>query len=79
METAPSADFHETSLAPLWDFRPRDVDAGRGRALEDLVETGCYSFRIIAVVVAIAAIILVGGFFLWLPLCLDFPRRISST
>jgi len=37
------------------------------RALEDPVETGRHSLGIIAVVTAIAAIVLVGGFFLWLP------------
>jgi len=49
--TAPSADFHETSLAPLWDFRPRDADTGLRRALKDPVETGRHSLRIVAIVV----------------------------
>ena len=63
---------------PLWDSRPRDVDAGLRRALEDLVETGRHPLRIVIVVVTIAAIVLIGGFFLRLPLCLDFARRVSN-
>ena len=37
------------------------------RALEDPVETGCHPLGVVVVVVTIAAVILVGGFFLRLP------------
>ena len=62
------------SWRPLWDSRPWGVDAGLRRALEDPVETGCYPLRVVTVVV-IAAIILVGGFFLRLP---PLPRLCST-
>ena len=74
----PPLTFTRPAWRPLWDSRLWDIDAGLGRALEDPVETGRHSLGIIAVVVTIAAIVLVGGFFLRLPLCLDFARRVSS-
>jgi len=52
---------------PLRDSRPRDVDAGLRRALEDPVEMGRHPLGVVAVVVTITAIVLIGGFFLRLP------------
>ena len=45
----------------------RDVDAGLRRALKDPVKTGRHPLRVVTVVVTIAAIVLIGGFFLRLP------------
>ena len=70
----PSVDSHEICRHLILDSRPRDVDAGLRQALEDPVETGRHPLRVVAVVVTINAIILIGGFFLRLPLCLDFAR-----
>ena len=66
VETTPSADSHETRLAPLWDSRPRDVNVGLRQALEDPVEMRRHPLGVVTVVV-VAAIILIGGFFLRLP------------
>ena len=56
----PSVDSHEARLAPLRDSRPRDVDAGLRRTLEDPVKTGRHPLGVIAVVVTITAIVLIG-------------------
>ena len=74
----PSVDSHETRLAPPRDSRPRDVDAGLRRALEDPVKTGRHPLGVVAVVITVAAIVLIRGFFLRLPICLDFARRVSN-
>ena len=71
----PLLTFTRPAWRPLRDFRPRDVDAGLRRALEDPIETGRHSLRIVAVVVTIAAIILIGGFFFGLP---PLPRLCST-
>jgi hypothetical protein len=71
----PPLTFMRPAWRPLRDLHPRDVDAGLRRALEDSIKTGRHSLGIVAVVVTIAAIILNGGFFFRLPLCLDFARR----
>ena len=74
----PSVDSHEARLAPFRDSRLRDVDAGLRRTLENPVETGRHPLGVVAVVVTIAAIVLIRGFFLRLPLCLDLARRVSN-
>jgi hypothetical protein len=51
----------------LWCSHPRGVSVASRRALEDPVEARRHPLRVVAVVVAIAAIILVGGLFLRLP------------
>ena len=60
---------------PVWDSRPRDVDAGLRRALEDLVETRRHSLGIVAVIITVVTIILIGGFFFRLP---PLPRLCST-
>ena len=62
----------------LGGIRLRDGDVGLRRVLEDPVEAGRHSLGIIAVVVTVAAIILIGGFFFRLPPLRDFARRVSK-
>jgi len=62
----------------FWCSHPRGVDVTSRRTLEDPVEARRHPLGVVAVVVAIAAIVLAGGFFFRLPLCLDFARRASN-
>jgi len=59
---------------PLWDSRLRDVDVGRGRALEDSVETGRHSLEGPSPRSSSLGDSSSGS-----PLCLDFARRASNT
>ena len=51
----------------LWCPRPWDVDIASRRALEDPIETRRHRLRVVAVVIAVSAIVVGGGFFLRLP------------
>ena len=51
----------------FWRSRPRDVDVASRRTLEDLVEARRHPLGVVAVVIAVSAVILTGGFFFRLP------------
>ena len=59
--------FKRPAWPLLWCSHPWGVDVASRRALEDPVEARRHPLRVVAVVAAIAAIILVGGFFFRLP------------
>ena len=51
----------------LWRSLPRGVDIASRRTLEDPVETRRHPLGVVAVVIAVSAVVLAGGFFLRLP------------
>ena len=57
-----------TTRRPLRSPRPRYVDVGLRRALEDPVKTSHHPLGVISIIVALVAIVLVRGIFLGLPL-----------
>ena len=74
----PLLPLKRSAWPPLWGSRPWGVDVGPRRTLEDPVKTGRHPLGVVAVIAIIAAIVLIEGLFLRLPLCLDFDRRVSS-
>jgi len=50
-----------------WRFRPRDISVGSRRTLEEPVEARRHPLEIVAIVVAVATVVLTGGFFFRLP------------
>jgi hypothetical protein len=47
--------------------RPWDVDIALRRTLEDLIETRRHPLRVVAVIIAVSAVVVAGGFFFRLP------------
>jgi len=62
----------------LWRSRPWDISVGSRRTLEEPVKPGRHPLGVVAAVVTVTAVLLIGGFFFRLPLCLDFTRRASN-
>ena len=62
----------------LWRSCPRGIDVASRRTVEDPVEARRHPLGVVAVIIAVSTVILTGGFFFRLPLCLDLARRASS-
>ena len=62
----------------LWRPRLRGVDIASRRILKDPVKARRHPLGVVAVVIAVSAVVLTGGFFLRHPLCLDLARRASN-
>jgi len=62
----------------LWRSYPRGVNVASRRTLEDPVKARRHPLGVVTVVITISPVVLTGGFFLRLPLCLDLARRASN-
>ena len=62
----------------LWRFHPWGVDVASRRTLEDPVEARRHPLGVVTVIVTVSTIVVAGGFFLRLPLCLDLARCASN-